>query len=284
MGCTPTLLQCTCTPGAKSLHVWNSCVIPLSLLYPSFFLYPSLLLALGGETETLRILLAHGGDIEQKDECGRTPLYICAQVGKTATLQILINSGADIHTPRQSDNSDDSGVIGPPPVWIAALGGHTEAVHMLLKAGANAQTESDLRIGSGVVGGTLHIAAMKGHLSVVRILVESWPLDRRPWKMFLMGSGAESELRDYLAPPTNHTTRNYLPILYKPEMMEEIWKYLHKPRYVDPGLLDGLGSSAAQIAAQHGHRDIVEVLQKLGVDAGLWGEGDTDDFVNATLW
>jgi ankyrin repeat protein len=273
-------------------------VIPLPLLSLSFFLYPSLLLhvALGGETETLRILLAHGGDIEQKDKCGKTPLYICAQVGKTATLQILINSGADIHTPMQpmvgetgsdsddSDSSDDSDAIGPPPVWSAAFGGHTEAVHMLLKAGANAQTESDLRIGSGVVGGTLHIAAQKGHLSVVRILVESWPLDRRPWKMFLMGSGAESELRDYLAPPTNHTTRNYLPILYKPEMMEEIWKYLHKPRYVDPGLLDGLGSSAAQIAAQHGHRDIVEVLQKLGVDVGLWGEGDTDDFVNATLW
>ena len=48
--------------------------------------------------------------------------------------------------------------------------------------------------------------------------------------MFLMGSGAESELRDYLAPPPSLTLhdapRNFLPILYKPEMMQEIWNTL----------------------------------------------------------
>ena len=101
--------------------------------------------------------------------------------------------------------------------------------------------------------------------------------------MLLMGGGAASELQDYLAPPANRTTRNFLPRLYsKPDMVKEIWKYLHKPRFVDPGLLDSQGRSAAQIAAEHGHRDIVEVLQKLGVDAGH--ESDEDDFVNATLW
>jgi hypothetical protein len=52
-------------------------------------------------------------------------------------------------------------------------------------------------------------------------------------------------------------------------MMEEIWKYLHKPRYVDPGLLDVYGRTAAQPAAVQGHTDIVEPLQVLGVDAGV---------------
>ena len=52
-------------------------------------------------------------------------------------------------------------------------------------------------------------------------------------------------------------------------MMKEIWKYLHKPRYVDPGQLDGHGRTAAQVAAQQGHMDIVEVLQGLGVDEGV---------------
>ena len=86
--------------------------------------------------------------------------------------------------------------------------------------------------------------------------------------MFLMGSGAESELRDYLAPPPSLTLhdapRNFLPILYKPEMMQEIWKFLHKPRYVDPGQLDSGGRTAARVAASGGHTEIVELLQVRG--------------------
>ena len=71
-------------------------------------------------------------------------------------------------------------------------------------------------------------------------------------------------------PPANRTTRNFLPRLYsKPDMVKEIWKYLHKPRYVDPGQLDGEGRTAAQVAAQHGHPEIVELLQGLGVNVGV---------------
>ena len=88
--------------------------------------------------------------------------------------------------------------------------------------------------------------------------------------MFLMGGGAASELQDYLAPPANRTTRNFLPRLYsKPDMVKEIWKYLYKPRYVDPGQLDGTGRSAARVAATKGHTDIAELLQGLGVDADI---------------
>ena len=282
--------MCTRTPGAKTL--WNLIRYPLRpfSLSPSFFITiffrPSLVLAVGGKTETLRILLAHGGDIEQKDQCGKSPLFICAQTGQTATLQILINNGADIHMPMaltfpsglypetDSDNSDD-GDDGDDrvtqnfrsPVWVATQHGHTDAVHMLLKAGANARTASRLSSG-GVAGGALHLAAQKGHLPIIRVLAESWPLDRRPWRMFLMGGGASSELQDYLAPPANRTTKNYLPRLYsKPDMVKEVWKYLHKPRYVDPGQLDEAGETAARIAANAGYTDIVELLQGLGVDA-----------------
>ena len=47
-------------------------------------------------------------------------------------------------------------------------------------------------------------------------------------------------------------------------MMEEIWKYLHKPRYVDPGQLDSGGRTAARVAASGGHTEIVELLQVRG--------------------
>ena len=88
--------------------------------------------------------------------------------------------------------------------------------------------------------------------------------------MLLMGGGAASELQDYLAPPANRSTRNFLPRLYsKPDMVKEIWKYLHKPRYVDPRQLNGDGETAARVAAQQGHPGIVELLQGLGVDADV---------------
>ena len=49
-----------------------------------------------------------------------------------------------------------------------------------------------------------------------RVLVERWPLDQRPWTQFLVGSGAQSELRDYLKPLALGTThRNHLPRLYQ---------------------------------------------------------------------
>ena len=53
------------------------------------------------------------------------------------------------------------------------------------------------------------------------------PHDRRPWKMFLMGGGAASEVQDYMVPPANRTTRNFLPRLHgTPDMIKEIYKYL----------------------------------------------------------
>jgi hypothetical protein len=84
--------------------------------------------------------------------------------------------------------------------------------------------------------------------------------------MFLMGGGAASELQDYLAPPANRTTRNFLPRLYsKPDMVKEIWKYLHKPLYVDVGQLDGQGRTAAQVATAHGRDGVAALLQGLSL-------------------
>jgi hypothetical protein len=47
-------------------------------------------------------------------------------------------------------------------------------------------------------------------------------------------------------------------------MVKEIWKYLHKPRYVDVGQLDGQGRTAAQVATAHG-KHVAALLQGLGV-------------------
>ena len=48
-------------------------------------------------------------------------------------------------------------------------------------------------------------------------------------------------------------------------MVKEIWKYLHKPRYVDLGQLDGAGRAAAQVATACGKDDVAALLQQLSL-------------------
>jgi hypothetical protein len=58
-------------------------------------------------------------------------------------------------------------------------------------------------------------------------------------------------------------------------MVKEIWKYLHKPRYVDVGQVNEAGETAAQVAVQEGHMDMAALLQGLGVD--IDGTDDDED-------
>jgi ankyrin repeat protein len=213
-----------------------------------------------GRAVATKILLENGADAKQARDDGATPVYIAAQGGHAACLVLLIKAGADPHAPT---------VKGTQPVFIAAAAGHADALHVLLKAGA------DARAATGPTGAyALHIVCQWGHLDALRVLVEPLPLDRRPWYMFLMGGGAASELQDYLVPPANRTTRNFLPRLYsKPDMVKEVWTYLHKPRYADVDQLDGQGKTAAQVAMRTGHADVInaEVLRLLehGVGDGV---------------
>ena len=86
-----------------------------------------------------------------------------------------------------------------------------------------------------------------------------------------MGGGASSEQQGYQAyqaqqQPADPAPRNHLPRLYsKSDMMKEVWKFLHKPRYVDPGQLDVHWRTAAQVASANGKEDVAALLQGLGV-------------------
>ena len=103
-----------------------------------------------------------------------------------------------------------------------------------------------------------------------------------------MGGRADSERQDYQDtflvnyPPANRTTSNHLPRLFSggpqphhiPKM---IWKFLHKPRYVDVGQLDGKGRTAAQVATDHGKDDVAALLQVMQFkESQVLGDGAED--------
>jgi ankyrin repeat protein len=221
--------------------------------------------------EITRLIGVYGGG--GVNECSTlascTALYVASVRGDSDAINCLLEAGADV------DKPDDDGT---PPAWVAAQSGHADALHVLLKKGA----VIDDVVYDGFTA--LQMAARAGHTAVVRVLAEIWPLDRRPWKMFLMGGGVASELQDYLAPPANHTTRNFLPRLYsKPDVMKVVWMYLHKPRYVD--LERDAQRSAASIqrsaldwAIKEEHGAIEQILYDQNPDyrknhGGAWGNG-----------
>jgi len=55
-----------------------------------------------------------------------------------------------------------------------------------------------------------------------------------------------------------------------------IWKYLHKPRYVDMGQLNGKGRTAAQVATAHGKHDVAALLQVMQFESQVLGDGAED--------
>ena len=219
----------------------------------------------GGHTQVMQILLDRGANVSIRDEDDVEPLFFASEEGHTDAVKLLIKHKANVHR--------GSSWLAT-PVLAASMAGHADVVHVLLKAGADANM-CDNAISLGAPGSAgelpLHNAMYFGHPDTVRVLAEVWPTNPLAWQMFLMGGGASSELQDYLAPPANRATRNYLPRLYsKPDMMKEVWKYLHKPRYADLNKTDGMGKTAMQVGEDELQRvTTMEVENPLEEGIGL---------------
>jgi ankyrin repeat protein len=110
------------------------------------------------EEETVRELVAMGGDMHGQDVDGATPLHMAAANGHYAeTVRLLVELGSDV-------NARDAG--GCTPLKQAANYGDVATVRTLVKMGGNA-------LAPDADGSTLlHDAAANGHLLIVRFLVE----------------------------------------------------------------------------------------------------------------
>jgi hypothetical protein len=84
--------------------------------------------ALEGRTEMIKELLAIGGDVNQRDNCGRTALMFAAINLHHDTVRTLLESGADVNV-RAYD--------GATALMLAACAGDIETVRALLARGAD---------------------------------------------------------------------------------------------------------------------------------------------------
>ncbi len=112
-----------------------------------------------GDIETLRYLLNHGANVDQRAIIDQaTPLHVATYSGDEAIARLLMARGADINAQMNGGNT---------PLHMAAAGGHLGITKLLLADGA------DLNLNSGSQSTTtpLHLAARAGFTSLVVLML-----------------------------------------------------------------------------------------------------------------
>ena len=111
-----------------------------------------------GYTDSVKVLLDSGADVNAKDEGGWTALFWAAFAQRRAVVRLLLEKGADANAKNRYDDT---------PLIRAAYVGDTETVRTLLEFKAEPNTRDNL-------GRTaLMEAARQGHADAVRVLLEA---------------------------------------------------------------------------------------------------------------
>jgi ankyrin repeat protein len=112
--------------------------------------------AANGYRDIAEFLLAHGADVNAKNNDGWTPLYIAANYGQGDIAGLLLAGNADV-------NAKDED--GRAPLYIAVYEGHKDMAELLLTHGADV----NVRKNDGLT--PLHVAAYQGHKDVAELLL-----------------------------------------------------------------------------------------------------------------
>ncbi|XP_017781821.1 PREDICTED: ankyrin repeat domain-containing protein 17-like isoform X2 [Nicrophorus vespilloides] len=113
----------------------------------------------GGHQDVVRFLLGNGASVEDHNENGHTPLMEAASAGHVGLAMILLENGAGINT--HSNEFKESALT------LACYKGHLEMVKFLLEAGADQEHKTD------EMHTALMEASMDGHVEVARLLLDS---------------------------------------------------------------------------------------------------------------
>lgn len=111
-----------------------------------------------GRAETIKNLIAQGGDINARNMRGQSPLHLAVKQGNSDVVQILLESGAEVDVVET-----DSGCTS---LHYAASLGHVDLCESLVRYGANPDAQT-ARLET-----PLHLAVSRGHPEVVALLLK----------------------------------------------------------------------------------------------------------------
>eukprot|EP01031_Cornospumella_fuschlensis_P035436 gene35436-42952_t len=222
-----------------------------------------------GNLDIFNLIIKAGGDPEEENYRGDTPLALAAYMGHSALVSRLIKLevDADFQT-KQNDFS---------ALHFASYKGHVDVVRMLLQAGARA----DVREKGGRT--PLLLAAMEGHEEVIETLLAHSPslihaVDRGGHTALtlavafqrdavvkdLLDRGVEMEHR------INQSSSPYLAgdtaLLIATRLNAQSIATLLLEKGADASVQDAAGVSVGSVALQMGHRQIYALIEAFRLD------------------
>ncbi|NWY60062.1 ASB12 protein, partial [Chionis minor] len=126
---------------------------------------PLRLAATWGRVRSMKVLLAHGAEVDSLDVKAQTPLFMAVSNGHRECVKILLDAGA---SPAGSIYNNCS------PLLIAARDGNVDILQQLLDHGAETNVQPRLpkwAANSVACSGPLYLAAVYGHLECFKMLL-----------------------------------------------------------------------------------------------------------------
>ncbi|NWI70896.1 ASB12 protein, partial [Todus mexicanus] len=126
---------------------------------------PLRLAAAWGRVGSVRVLLAHGAEVDSLDVKAQTPLFTAVSNGHRECVKLLLDAGA---SPTGSVYNNCS------PLLIAARDGNADILRQLLDRGAETNVQARLpawAANSVACSGPLYLAAAYGHLECFKMLL-----------------------------------------------------------------------------------------------------------------
>merc|ERR1712141_804094 len=193
---------------------------------------PLSLAASGGYTNIIKLLLAHGAEINSRtgSKLGISPLMLAAMNGHTASVKLLLDMGSDINAQIETNRNT--------ALTLACFQGRHEVVSLLLDRKANVEH----RAKTGLT--PLMEAASGGYVDVGRVL-----LDKNA---------------DVNAPPVPSSRDTALTIAADKGHYRFVELLLSRGAQVD--VRNKKGNSSLWLAANGGHLDVVQLLHSAGAD------------------
>ncbi|KAK2714306.1 hypothetical protein QYM36_008760 [Artemia franciscana] len=189
--------------------------------------------AIGGHTEIINLLIAHGATVDAITTDGSTPLYLTVEYGHEEATEVLISNKANINI---------QNIEGMTPLHVAAADGYANVVEILLRNGAKINIKDIER------RTPLELAVANGHLEVVKILLQNEKID-------INAKGTDDLTVLHIASQENRL---------------EIVRYLVSEGS-NINAKNKSGSKSIHIAAREGHKDTVQFFLRKGIninDAG----------------